>query len=312
MDMSTETPEATQAALAALIRNGSAAYSASVERAAGELGLAIQSSSGLISLMQPVELLDRTVIEENLPREGVDLEVFWSIGSTNSYLMEQASQFFAGYRICLAEQQMTGRGRRGRTWISPFGSNLYMSLARKYLHRSVDLGGLSLAVGIQVVKALRELGALEVGLKWPNDVILGDGKLAGILVEIGAPVRDQIHTVVGIGVNTRLTQEDRDRIGRPLSTLEGLEISRNTLAGHLLSKVMEGMDTFAGRGFAAFHQEWDTYHLHRGREVVVHLGDKQIPGIDRGVDESGNLLLDTTSGVRAFNAGEVSLRPVEN
>lgn len=255
-----------------------------------------------------VELLDADRIKGILSRDDVDLEVLWSTKSTNTYLMGMSAEHFSGYKVCLAEQQQAGRGRRGRSWISPFGTNLYMSLARRFARDSTDLGGLSLAVGVQVVKALKAFGVAGVGLKWPNDVMLDQGKLAGILVEVGPPINHHTHTVIGIGLNIHLSREDRLKIDQPPGSLEGMDLSRNELAGQVLNSVIIGLDRFAEKGFSAFYREWDIYNLYRGKEVIVHLGEQRINGVDAGVDTSGNLLLNTVDGVRVCNAGEVSLR----
>lgn len=301
-----------QTALQHLIKQGFSEYSPALEQTAASFGLAIERQSGQLLLKTPIELLDAGKLGEKLSGHQVDMEIHWAIDSTNTRLMAASSEAFSGYRVCLAEQQLAGRGRRGRTWVSPFGTNLYMSVSRKFPHNATDLGGLSLAVGIQVVRALRDNGVGDAGLKWPNDVLLGHGKLAGILVEIGAPVNHQVHTVVGIGINIQLGLDDQKKIDQPLSTLEGMGISRNDLAGAVLNSVISGMDRFADSGFAAFHKDWLQYNLYTHREVIVHLGDQRITGIDMGVDKSGNLLLKTSEGTRAFNAGEVSLRPGTN
>ena len=114
--------------------------------------------------------------------------------------------------------------------------------------------------------------------------------------------------MIGIGLNTRLSQEDRLKIDQPPGTLEGMDLSRNELAGQVLNSVIVGLDRFAEKGFSAFYREWAIYNLYRGKEVIVHLGDQRINGVDAGVDTSGNLLLNTVDGVRVCNAGEVSLR----
>jgi BirA family transcriptional regulator, biotin operon repressor / biotin---[acetyl-CoA-carboxylase] ligase len=298
-----------QTALQRLIEKGSSEYSLALAQIVAEIGLDVERQSGQLILKTPIELLDRAKLGEALAGHQVDMEIHWTIDSTNTRLMAAASEPFSGYRVCLAEQQLAGRGRRGRTWVSPFGTSLYMSVSRKFAHNATDLGGLSLAVGIQVVKALRENGVPDAGLKWPNDVLLGSGKLAGILVEIGAPVKNQVHTVVGIGVNIQLGTDDQEKIDQPLSTLAGLSISRNALAGAILNSVISGMDRFADSGFSTFHDDWLLFDLYANREVVVHLGDQRITGVDSGVDQSGNLQLRTSAGLQAFNAGEVSLRP---
>jgi len=296
-----------QELLTQLIQTGSQEYSQMLEEQALAHGISVIREQNKLRLTSPIELLSEEKIRLILKRP-VNLELFWSIGSTNSHLMN-SNDPYTGYRICLAEQQIAGRGRRGRTWVSPFGDNLYMSIARRFKRSITDLGGLSLAVGMQVVKELRRCGAEHVGLKWPNDIIMGRGKLAGILVEIGAPVVNEFNVVVGIGVNTRFRDEDAKLIDQPFSTLEGMvDLSRNDLAGNLINSVLEGLDVFAKDGFDSFYPEWDMLNLYAGQPVVVHLGDSVISGQDAGIDRGGNFRLKTDDGIQIFNAGEISLR----
>lgn len=296
-----------QELLTQLIQTGYQDYSLTLEEQALALGISVIREQNKLKLTGPIELLSVEKIRSTLKR-SVNLELFWSIGSTNSHLMTSTDPF-TGYRVCLAEQQIAGRGRRGRTWVSPFGDNLYMSIARRFKRSITDLGGLSLAMGMQVVKELRRCGVQQIGLKWPNDIILGQGKLAGILVEISAPVEDEFNVVVGVGVNTRFRGEDAKLIDQPFSTLEGIvDLSRNDLAGNLINAVIEGLEVFASDGFDSFYPKWDTFNLYAGRTVFVHLGDSIISGQDAGIDHGGNLRIKTDDGIRIFNAGEISLR----
>ena len=294
--------------LKALVDQGSLEYSAYLEQAALALGLAVEREDSMLVLKTPIELLLPEQIKSRITRD-LKLEVLWTVDSTNTYLMSKSKEQLSGYRVCLAEHQESGRGRRGRTWISPFGSNLYLSVARKFPKIGSDLSGLSLVVGMQVIKALKLNGVDDVGLKWPNDIILYQGKLAGILVEVGPPLEDNFYVVIGIGINTRLSKEDGLRIDQQHSTLEGLvDLSRNDLAGDIVENMIAGLERFVQYGFAPFAEEWNEYNLFSGKQVTVHLGDKTIQGIDAGIDESGNFQLQTDDGTRIFNAGEISLR----
>ncbi|MDG2070936.1 MAG: biotin--[acetyl-CoA-carboxylase] ligase [Pseudomonadales bacterium] len=296
-----------QKLLTQLIQTGCQEYTHALEEQAQAYGIPVVREQNKLRLTSSIELLSEEKIRSTLKRP-VNLELFWSIGSTNSHLMNSTDRF-AGYRVCLAEQQTAGRGRRGRTWVSPFGDNLYISIARRFKRSITDLGGLSLAVGMQVVKELRRCGVQHIGVKWPNDIILGQGKLAGILVEIGAPVADEFNVVVGIGVNTRFRGEDAKLIDQPFSTLEGIvDLSRNDLAGNIVNCVLEGLDVFALDGFDSFYPEWDMLNLYAGQPVFVSLGDSVIRGQDAGIDHGGNFRLKTDDGIRIFNAGEISLR----
>ena len=223
--------------------------------------------------------------------------------------MRSSAKPFKGYRVCLAEYQERGRGRRGRRWISSFGRNLCISIARKYPQTNMGLGGLSLAVCIQLAKTLKQKGVANLGLKWPNDVLLDYTKLAGILVEIGPALGAGLYVVVGIGVNLDLTSKDSLQIEQPHNDLHDvLDFSRNILAGEIIHNVISGLDIFSQVGFTAFAKEWQEHNLFRDRVISVHIADSVVTGTDAGVDGAGNLLLLTDEGLKSFNAGEVSLR----
>ena len=173
----------------------------------------------------------------------------------------------------------------------------------------MGLGGLSLAVGIQLAKTLKQKGVANLGLKWPNDVLLDYTKLAGILVEIGPALGAGLYVVVGIGVNLDLTSKDSLQIEQPHNDLHDvLDFSRNILAGEIIQNVISGLDIFSQVGFTAFANEWREYNLFRNRVISIHIADSVVTGIDAGVDGAGNLLLLTDEGLKSFNAGEVSLR----
>jgi|TARA_B100001964_G_scaffold236205_1_gene297585 BirA family biotin operon repressor/biotin-[acetyl-CoA-carboxylase] ligase len=272
-----------------------------------QLGLEFREESGKIYLSQTLELLDSNEIMRRISSKP-ELEIHWSIDSTNSYLVGKKPGPKA-VTICLAEQQLAGRGRRGKSWVSPFGKNIYLSLGREFGRQITDLGGLSLVVGTQVLKTLHACGLAEAGLKWPNDIILKGGKLAGILVELGVPADDSVFAVIGVGVNLSMREADSQKIDQPFSTVEQYaSVSRNELAGRLSENLLQAMTIFEQEGFTAFHEEWNRCNLYRGRQVVIHRGEERIDGTDIGVDVNGNLLLETVDGVRVFNAGEVSLR----
>ncbi len=272
------------------------------------LGLEVYKKSGLLYLCDPIELLQAERILSHLTSRPL-LEIHWTIGSTNSHLMELKPKPDSTI-VCLAEQQEAGKGRRGNTWVSPFGKNIYLSVGTKFRKRTAELGGLSLVIGIQVIKTLQNFGLDNIGLKWPNDVLLAKGKLAGILVELKREHQDGVFVVMGIGINFELEEKHSGSIDQPWSELKPyITLSRNDVAGQLINNMLMAIELFESRGFSAFRDEWNESNLYSGREVIVHLGEERIFGRDAGVDDNGNLLLETTEGVRVFAAGQVSLRP---
>lgn len=238
------------------------------------------------------------------------LEIHPELESTNRWLMERVTTLAPGH-VCLAERQTAGRGRRGRAWLSPYGRNIYMSLYWRFDAGGATLSALGLAVGVAVVRALRELGAADVGLKWPNDVLWQGRKLAGILLELAAEANGPGHVVVGIGLNVDMTAIDTDAIGQPWADLRqvlGGPVSRNAVVAALLEEILPALVRYQREGFAGFAPQWRALDLYADIEVAVQLPTGTVHGWARGVDGSGALLLETTEGVRRFHSGEVSLR----
>lgn len=279
-----------------------------------ELGLEFRTQNDQLCLAEPLELLDVARIGDGLSavtrQQLSQLNIFWSIDSTNTWLLGRADDSAFHGSVCLAEQQLAGKGRRGRQWVSPFGRNIYLSLGWVMSTAGVGASGLSLVVGMCVASVLRGLGVNQVGLKWPNDVLISGGKLAGILVEMAASSRNQARMVIGIGLNLRLDARDAGRIDQKFSTLaDYAAISRNLLASRLIDEIVPELTRFSQQGFSAYASRWNSYNLYLGKPVSVSLVNETIHGIDRGVDTDGNLQLETPAGVISLNAGEVSLRP---
>lgn len=283
------------------------------ERSLAEAGVDYELRGDRLSLSEPLELLDHDSIVHGLSAEASallsHLEIFWTIDSTNTWMLKSEKRDDWHGLICLAEQQSAGKGRRGRGWISPFGKNIYMSVGWGMPKNISGLSGLSLMVGIQVVGALRDMGLQDVWLKWPNDILMGSGKLAGILVELTAPSRGRVGIVTGIGVNLQLGPEDVAGIDQPWSAIrQQREISRNALVASILSNLLPALSRFELDGFAGYQRDWNAYDVFRDRAVVVHIGENRVSGVNKGIDLQGNLLIETENGLETFSAGEVSLR----
>jgi BirA family biotin operon repressor/biotin-[acetyl-CoA-carboxylase] ligase len=171
------------------------------------------------------------------------------------------------------------------------------------------LGGLSIAIGMHVAQALKDMGVEKVGLKWPNDLLLDGSKVAGILVEVASARQDRVRLVAGIGINLYLNEADVERIGYEPAVL-GRAMSRNELAGRVMGGVIEAFGRFEQHGLSPMVQGWEVLDEYLGCPVNISVAESKVSGIDRGIDEEGNLLLETDEGTRRFNAGEVSLRPL--
>ncbi|PWV61711.1 bifunctional biotin--[acetyl-CoA-carboxylase] ligase/biotin operon repressor BirA [Plasticicumulans acidivorans] len=269
-------------------------------------------------LVNGLELLDVQSIAHWLPADpqpevpAERVSVLDEVDSTNLWLARAAREGAVSGTACLAERQTHGRGRLGRQWVSPYASNLYLSVLWHFELPPARLAGLSLVIGVALVRALRGLGIEGVGLKWPNDLVCQGRKLAGILIEIGAEEGGPVRVVIGVGVNVMMPPAVACEIGQPWVDLRSLApdavISRNRLAAVVLAEIWAACAQFAQTGFGAFRDEWLAYDLTRDQPVRLVWQTQAIEGVARGVNDVGELLLDTEAGVRSFGIGEVSLR----
>jgi BirA family biotin operon repressor/biotin-[acetyl-CoA-carboxylase] ligase len=280
-------------------------------------GLTLYSVRGRgYRLARPLQWLDADLIMSELgpAREDLRIEVLDHADSSNAVLMQRAAQGAASGSVLAVEWQNAGRGRLGKAWHSGLGDTLTFSLLWRFESGLAALSGLSLAVGIALMRALDELGVPDAGLKWPNDVLMGNGKLAGILLEAQGDMLGPSAVVIGIGLNLSVPEALRERIDQPVSDLAALDMpmpERNHVLAVLLKHLASILGEFAVRGFATMRGEWESRHDFQQRPVRLLLPDgAQVTGMVLGVTDDGALRLATTQGVQIFNAGEVSLRSV--
>ena len=239
------------------------------------------------------------------------IDVFESIGSTNTHLMGLADAAEIDGHICLAEHQFAGRGRRGRSWTTPRGESLALSVGHRLDVAPARLGALSLVVGLAVASALERCGVTRVGLKWPNDIIHDEAKLGGILIEV-VPLKVPAVTVIGVGINISRGSQALASVETPVAVTDDAVpgLDRNVVASALIDAVHEFAVLFERFGFGRFHAAWDALNVHADRRVTITSGTDRVDGTVRGVTESGELIIETAAGTRSFNSGEVSLRAI--
>lgn len=267
-------------------------------------------------LAKPIELLDTatilTEISDRTAQHLSKIELFQTLDSTNNWMMAQAISGQPCATACFAEQQTQGRGRYGRQWISPFGNNIYFSMLWRYALSPSELSGLSLAVGVAVLRVLRDMGLTGVGLKWPNDILWGNRKLAGLLLEVAGESSGPSHVVVGIGINVRLTSYDAKNIDQPWVDIETItgsaDISRNRLAAKLLDNLIEVLRHYDRTRLEPYLSEWREFDLYYGQPIIIKSGSHVMEGVHHGINSDGALLISMPDGLKSFHAGEVSLR----
>jgi len=287
-----------------------------VMQSVGQLGLALYSVRGRgYRLPEPPQWLDVEKVQVSLRTPAsFHLDVLDAATSSNTLLLQRASQGAASGSMLALEWQSAGRGRLGRVWHSGLGNALTFSLLWRFETGIAALSGLSLAVGLAMMRALRKLNVQGVGLKWPNDLLNEQGKLAGILIEAHGDMLGPSLVVIGIGLNLRLSAFVAQHIDQPVSDLAhsvGTLPERNHLLAMLLQELADMLNVFAAQGFSALRAEWESYHMYQNRQVKLLLPDGvKVVGIVRGVTDEGVLRVETELGLQVFNAGEISLREI--
>jgi BirA family biotin operon repressor/biotin-[acetyl-CoA-carboxylase] ligase len=278
------------------------------------LGVEVFSVRGRgYKLPQPITLLDETSILNAIgeQRSWFKLEVHDHLESTNSYLMKKASAGEAHATCVAANLQTKGRGRRGRQWQAGLGASLTFSLLWRFQCGASALSGLSLAVGVALIRTLHEFGIKQAQLKWPNDVLIGGEKLAGILIELQGDMEGPSAAVIGVGINLNLPSKIKQQIDQPATDLNRVaaEINPNALLGLLLKHLAEVLNDFEQAGFAQVRGEWLKYHAYHEKPVrMLHPDGRETIGTAIDVAEDGILLVKTSLGEQRFSSGEISLR----
>ncbi|POA29041.1 MULTISPECIES: bifunctional biotin--[acetyl-CoA-carboxylase] ligase/biotin operon repressor BirA [unclassified Pseudomonas] len=275
-----------------------------------ELGLSIHKVRGRgYQLSAPLTLLNSAEIAEHSPACDWPVLVFDSIDSTNAEALRSIERGMAAPFLVLAERQTAGRGRRGRKWVSPLAENVYYSLVLRIDGGMRQLEGLSLVVGLAVMQTLRDLGIAGAGLKWPNDVLVGEKKIAGILLELVGDPADVCHVVLGVGINVNMQIADEvDQQWTSMRLEAGRAFDRNLLVAHLGIVLRGYLSRHQSAGFSALRAEWEQSHLWQGRAVSLIAGVSRIDGEVIGIDGQGALRLSVGGVEKVFSGGELSLR----
>lgn len=285
----------------------------------GELGLEVAAQPGRgYRLATPLELLDADAIRAAMPARVADrlglLEVLPVTVSTNTRVLE-AGRPAGELAACLAEYQTAGRGRHGRRWLASPGQSICLSVGGRLAAAPADCAGLAPAAGLACAEVLATAGATGVGLKWPNDLLLGAGKLGGILIELRGEAQGPVTIAVGVGINLQLAAGTRAEVlaagGLPPAALADVVpgASRNALAARLVAALAELLWRMPGPASQALPAAWAARDALRDRAVRVEGAGPPLAGVARGIDATGALLLELPGGtVRRVTAGEASLR----
>ena len=240
---------------------------------------------------------------------SIDIEIFDEIDSTNNYLKQPHSIKDKAIKIIIAKKQTAGRGQYNKQWISERDAGLWMSVAID-VKKKYNPSALSLVVGSVLAKELNQLGANQIGLKWPNDLIYENRKLGGILIESMQQEDDLLRIIIGIGLNIRLPTSmqkmlypNKNPIG--LDSIIKKAVSINMLTANLIKSLYNAVGLYEEKGLSVFLEEWTKYDLLLGNEVVIENSQKNIQGTASGISSEGALLVSNDEGMHHIISGSV-------
>ncbi|MDD4964521.1 MAG: biotin--[acetyl-CoA-carboxylase] ligase [Gallionella sp.] len=284
-------------------------------KSAVQFGIALQRIRGrgyrLSQAWQPLNAAQIvTALGDTASRLSLDIQL--QNASSNLALLQQMSVGAPSGSVLAVEFQTSGRGRAGRTWHSGLGNALTFSLLWRFEGGFNRLAGLSLAVGVAVLRGLRASGIEGAQLKWPNDILSPEGgKLGGILIEARGEISGACAVVIGIGLNCTLPANLAQRIDQPAAALDQLNhnvIDHNLLLAQILQQLVSVLDEFSTAGFAPFHAEWEHHHAQQNQSIQLKMPDGSLcHGIARGVNAQGELCLETPQGMQCHHSGEIAV-----
>ena len=230
--------------------------------------------------------------------------------STNDNAKEHLKTQLNLFSVHLAEQQVSGRGRNNKKWVSPHGKNIYISLGWKSKLLHSQLEGLSLAVATNLISSLKEFTAGDIRIKWPNDLLINKKKISGILIET-TDSKDGLDIVIGIGINVHMDESEGSEIDQSWGNLEENplhKLDRNEIIVNIISEMYELFKDYPNAGFKKYHHVFETHNLLKNKLCKVETGKETYEGKVVGVNEVGELLIEKDGEIQHLRYGEVSIR----
>lgn len=280
------------------------------------LGLFVEAVPGKgYRLLKPIELFSAKKIKKSLSSTARiccrDIDVLFKTESTNLHLFNQLGSGKIHGNVVLAEYQSHGRGRRGNKWISPLGSGICFSVGWRFDVAPAAPGLLSLYMGVAMVRSLDSARLKNVGLKWPNDIVVMNKKLGGILLEMRGEAGGPVDVIIGVGINYELTKTVISAIDQPvidICSLTDQRLSRNRITATFLSNIFEILENIKSGSDSELLDEWRQYDNYTEQKARLILPDKKVNGVIKGVDNQGSLLMSVNGSLMSFQSGELSLR----
>jgi len=267
-------------------------------------------------MTKKVRLLSKKEIINGLSSDSLNLingiEIKEQTKSTNDDARESLKNSTDILSAHFSEQQTAGRGRNSKKWISPFGQNIYLSLAWKSNLNFTDIEGLSLAIGVEIVNSLKSHTDEVIEIKWPNDLLINRKKLGGILIETSSGKEGCLEIIIGIGINVFMQNKDTDEIDQAWTSLENHKnkvLDRNLISADLLNNLTRLTKDFKTIGFSGYKEAFEERNvlMNKDCEVLIN-GSVDHHGLVVGINERGELLIKRNNEILNLRYGEVSIR----
>ncbi|MDD5206341.1 MAG: biotin--[acetyl-CoA-carboxylase] ligase [Desulfobacterales bacterium] len=247
---------------------------------------------------------------------GVDLRYHATLESTNSLLKSLAAEGAPDGTVVVADEQTGGRGRVGRSWLSPLGANLLFSILLRPRVEPDQVFALTMILAVSAAEVLHRRTDVAARIKWPNDIYASQRKLAGILTEFGVKGTIVDYVVLGMGLNVHWHPDGHEEIRGPATSLRmetGKDFRRTDLLVRILKEVEKNYDAFLKGDTDLIYSKWNDLSLILGRNVMIETGSETIRGKAVQIDRAGALILELDNGVRRkVLCGDVSLRLEES
>ena len=289
---------------------------------AEKLGVEVFSVRGKgYRLTQPLSLIEEEKIKLAIGEMAnwFNVTVLGVIDSTNNYLKKAAANGHPHASCVATNIQTHGKGRRGRQWQSALGENLTFSFLWRFTKGASALSGLSLVVGIALIRSLKKMHVHQALLKWPNDILVQDDgvykKLAGILIELQGDMDGQSAAIIGVGINLNLSKKQIAKIDQPAISIKQCTddpIDHNAILAIMIRDLTEVLATFEASGFTSLRDEWSSYDAFQDKVINITSGDgNTIQGRSQGVNDAGSLEVVTDNGLKVYASGEITIRKAE-
>ena len=271
------------------------------------LGLSVNFSNNKTKLLTTIDSIDLVKIRKAVVAAEIQTPLYYLFSTDSSNLQAKQSNLEAVY---IADHQKSGYGRNARQWISPLGQSIALSIKHKFHLKLHQLSGLNIAVGVAIMNTMNHFKQHQLGLKWPNDIIGSQGKVAGIMIEATGNTKQAIEVVIGIGINWNITKQLFESVQQDCMNAGVEATDRSGFIAQLIIQLYIVFNEFTDKQLSHLKSDWHRYDVYLNQSIQLVHGSSTKQGKYLGIDSTGALLLQRNGKTESIINGEVSLRPI--